>query len=261
MILKGSVSSHILEMETGITVITPADIVPEQSRKVVYLLHGLYGGNGDWVNYTMLPYFAWDYRATFIMPEVARSFYTDMEHGQRFFTYITEELPRLCEGTFNISSKREDTAVIGVSMGGYGALKAALTVPSRYGCCCAMSSVWLFLKESLEDLRTERGRKVALARYGKQMVDDMHSIFGDDLAWRPDCELLELAKQTQQERGKPRIYCACGTEDYLRADNLRFAAEMEKLELDFTYEEWKGRHDWYFFNEALKKSLEFCFKD
>ncbi|GHT58217.1 hypothetical protein FACS1894109_12080 [Spirochaetia bacterium] len=25
---------------------------------------------------------------------------------------------------------------------------------------------------------------------------------------------------------------------------------------DFTYEEWPGIHDWYFFNDALKKALE-----
>jgi S-formylglutathione hydrolase FrmB len=260
MILKGSVSSGVLEMETGITVITPIDLTTERPCKVVYLLHGLYGGNGDWVNYTMLPYFARDYRVTFIMPEVARSFYTDMEHGQRFFTYVTEELPLICNRTFNVSSAREDTAVIGVSMGGYGALKAALTNPTRYGFCGAISSVWLFLKEAMEALRTKQGEKMALAHYGKQMVDDMHSIFGDDLVWNADCELLELARQTLQGRDKPRIYSVCGTEDYLRADNLRFAKEMEKLALNFTYEEWKGRHDWYFFNEALKKSLEFYLK-
>lgn len=31
---------------------------------------------------------------------------------------------------------------------------------------------------------------------------------------------------------------------------------MKKLDFDFTYEEWAGDHDWYFFNEALKKALE-----
>jgi S-formylglutathione hydrolase FrmB len=32
---------------------------------------------------------------------------------------------------------------------------------------------------------------------------------------------------------------------------------MKTAGFNFTYEEWKGAHEWYFFNEALKKSLEF----
>jgi putative tributyrin esterase len=34
---------------------------------------------------------------------------------------------------------------------------------------------------------------------------------------------------------------------------------MKNLDFDFTYEEWPGSHDWYFFNEALKKALNLCF--
>ena len=48
----------------------------------------------------------------------------------------------------------------------------------------------------------------------------------------------------------------CGTEDDLRKDNLAFKDEMQKTAFDFTYEEWKGGHDWYFFDEALKKTIE-----
>lgn len=259
MLLRGFVLSDMLEMETGITILTPSADSAHRPHRVVYLLHGLFGRNGDWADYTMLPTFAGDYNAVFVMPEVARSFYSDMVYGQKFFSYITEELPRICRNTFNISAKPEDTAVIGASMGGYGALKAALSKPAQYGYCCAFSSAWLFTKEMLDELRTEQGKKAAIAHYGRQMVTDTHSIFGERLEWKPESDILELAKRAQEEPAQPRIYCACGTEDFLHADNDRFQHEMEKLELDFTYEEWKGRHDWYFFNDALKKGLDFCF--
>ena len=74
MILRGSVYSSMLEMETGITVIIPNKFNMEQNYQVVYLLHGLCGGNGDWANYTMLPVYANDYNAIFVMPEISRSF-------------------------------------------------------------------------------------------------------------------------------------------------------------------------------------------
>lgn len=60
------------------------------------------------------------------MPEVQRGFYTDMVYGPAYFTYITEELPRLCASLFRVTEDPARTYIAGLSMGGYGALKAAL---------------------------------------------------------------------------------------------------------------------------------------
>jgi len=260
MILRGSVFSKILEMETGITIVTPNDFKTGRTYQVAYLLHGLCGRSGDWVDYTMLPVYANDYNVIFIMPEVARSFYTDMKYGLRFFSYITEELPKICKSVFNISANREDTAVIGASMGGYGALKCALSKPDEYGYCCAFSSACLFLKEGLDIQRAEGETKKFKETYGEQLIKDFQAIFGEQLEWSCQDEILELAKKVNEHSIKPKIYSACGTEDYFHGDNIRFRDEMEKLDFDFTYEEWPGSHDWYFFNEALKKALNLCFE-
>lgn len=261
MILRGNVFSKILEMQTGITIVTPNELKTDGSYKVAYLLHGLCGSNGDWADFTMLPVYSDNYDVIFIMPEVARSFYTDMKYGAKFFTYITEELPFICKSFFNISSKREDTMVIGGSMGGYGALKCALSKPEQYGVCGAFSSSCLFLKEGLEiqryDENTEEFKKTKKI-FGEQILNDFKAIFGDNLEWNPDYEILELAKKSNEKPHKPKIYTSCGSQDYFRKDNMRFSNEMKKLDFDFTYEEWNGVHDWYFFNEALKKFLERC---
>lgn len=259
MILRGSVFSKVLEMETGITVVAPNGLKTGEKFQVAYLLHGLCGSNGDWANYTMLPVYANDYNVVFIMPEVGRSFYSDMKYGQRFFSYITEELPEICKNVFNISGRTEDTAVIGASMGGYGALKCALAKPEQYGYCCAFSSACLFLKEGLDNQRENGETKAFKAAYTEQLIRDFRSIFGDNLEWNPQDEILELAKKINGQKVKPKIYSVCGNEDYLRGDNARFADEMKKLDFDLTYQEWPGSHDWYFFDEALRKALKFCF--
>jgi S-formylglutathione hydrolase FrmB len=259
MILRGSVSSGILEMDTGITVVGPNKFSMDNPYKVVYLLHGLWGSNGNWADYTMLPVYAKDYDIIFILPEVARSFYTDMKYGQKFFSYITEELPVISKSIFNISAERMDTAVIGASMGGYGALKCALSKPEQYGYCCAFSSACLFLREGLEYQRANEETEEFKAAYSEQLIKDFHAIFGQGLEWSPSDEILELAKKANMQSIKPKIYSACGTDDFLHKDNIRFNSEMKKLGYDFTYEEWTGNHDWYFFNEALGKALKVCF--
>ena len=171
MILRGNIYSSFLKMDTGITILSPNAVEESGAYKVVYLLHGLYGDHESWVNNTMLPVYANDYDAVFVMPEAGRSYYTDMKYGYPYFSYLTEELPKIVKSIFNISSKREDTIVIGGSMGGYGALKCALNYPWKYGVCCALSAACLFLGESLEKANQS----------GVLDCNDFKIIFGDTL--------------------------------------------------------------------------------
>ena len=55
-----------------------------------------------------------------------------MACGLPYFTYVSEELPTLCRRMFSLSAAREKNYVFGLSMGGYGAMKCALTYPGRY---------------------------------------------------------------------------------------------------------------------------------
>ena len=255
MILRGTVFSNILQMETGISIITPHVLLP-QKYKVVYLLHGIGGNHEKWVNHSMLPFYDKNGNTIFIMPEVARSFYTDMKYGFCYFTYITEELPEICKNLFSISAKREDTAIAGVSMGGYGALKAAFSKPELYGKCAAFSSACLFLKKALEEQKKYGIQKEFIERYGKQLYVDFQAILGEDLHWKPEHELLELAKKCEEKKQKPQIYMACGTEDSFYKENTIFYEKLKELSFDVTYESWEGNHDFLFFDTALKKAIE-----
>lgn len=255
MILRGSLFSSTLEMETGLSVLVPNSSLARGPHKLAYLLHGLCGRSGDWIDYTMLPVFAEQHGIAFVMPEVARSFYSDMAFGQRFFSYVSRELPEICRNVFNLSARREDTLVLGASMGGYGALKCALSRPENYGFCAAFSSPCLFLKEGLENQRKYGTTEEFEKRYGRQLLNDFEAIFGTGLGWRAEDEILELAKGVSVQAIKPRLFLASGTEDPLNHDNRRFRDELEKLDLDFRYQEWEGGHDWPFFNAALERAL------
>ncbi|GHV56281.1 esterase [Spirochaetia bacterium] len=257
MILRGEVSSDALGMHTGINILTPDNVKGSDPYRIVYLLHGLHGDQNSWLDKTMLPVFANDYNAVFVMPAVGRSFYTDMKYGQKYFTYVTEELPEICRKVFNISGRREATAVMGCSMGGYGALKCALSRPEQYGFCGTVSAACLYLKENLDGLRKDPSPWLKQGGSNAEAIyRDFIAIFGDDFPWKPEIEITELAKKAEAGPVRPKIYAACGEQDSLCTDNRRFKTDMEKRSFDFTYEEWLGIHDWYFFNDALKKAMK-----
>jgi S-formylglutathione hydrolase FrmB len=257
MILRGDFLSGALHTTTNIQVLVPDNFKEEGPYKIVYLLHGLHGAQGTWFDNTMLPYYAKDHNAVFVCPEAGRSFYADLKYGQSFFAYVGGELPRVCKKVFNISAKREDTAVIGCSMGGYGALKLALTYPENYGFCGAIAPACLFIKEILSNIRKDPRPMIEGREDMKAIFMDLRTIYGDDMTLRAENDIIDLLKKFPGQSEKPKIYAACGTGDDLRKENLIFKEEMQKAGFDYTYEEWPGGHEWYFFNEALKKTLQF----
>ena len=107
---------------------------------VIYLLHGA-GDNGTgWLRYTAAERYATEKGLVLIIPGVGNSWYTDMASGVQAFTCVTQELPAVCRRMFGLTQQREKTHVIGLSMGGYAALKLALTNPYSYTTCTALSA-------------------------------------------------------------------------------------------------------------------------
>ena len=255
MILRGNFSSEVLHMSTSISV-----FIPEKSEapfRVVYLLHGLHGDQGTWLDNTMLPVYGKQYNVVFVMPEAGRSFYLNLKYGRKYFDYVSDELPRVCRKIFNISAAREDTAVMGCSMGGFGSLLLSLTRPERFGFCGAIAPACLFFKPMLDALREDPKPYIQTGSEAVEVVADMHAAYGEGLEHRKEYEMVDLAGKFSADMPKPKIFTTCGTEDKLRAENLRFRDFISKTDHDFTYEEWAGGHDWYFFDAALKKTLEF----
>jgi putative tributyrin esterase len=71
--------------------------MPVRYRKVLYLLHGLSEDASAWQRFSSIETMAAAYGLVVVMPSVGRSFYTDQPNGQRYFTYLIEELPDYLE--------------------------------------------------------------------------------------------------------------------------------------------------------------------
>ena len=246
MVLRGSVYSNTLEMETGLTVITPNDYGQTEQYRVCYVLHGLCGGNADYSNYTMLPFYAYDRDVIYICPEVQRSFYENTAFGMKYFDFVAKELPHLARLVFNIRADRENTGIMGGSMGGYGALKCALTYPEQYSFCAAFSPPYASMSRYLAECR----------KTGECSQLYLYDIFGADLACDPANDLTALAAKVAAGNVKPRIYLTTGSKDFLRDVNLEFAAFLQGLDLPFEFEELPGSHDLALFDAAVRRAVE-----
>lgn len=237
--------SKCLKMNTTLTVILPEEICLKDA-KVLYLLHGLEDDCSGWTRYTAVERYAREYQAVVVTPQVQRSFYTDMEMGLRYFQYVLEEVPELCHKFFDLPQKREQNFIMGLSMGGYGALKCAFHKPKQYAACAAFSPV--------TDL-PDRVRRAA-----EEEKREFRAIFGAELQVPAKDDLFCLARDTDPEV-MPEVYLACGEADDLYSQNVRFAQLLENRGYRMEFEHWEGNHNWIFWDKALARAMEMLWKD
>lgn len=211
--------------------------------QVLYLLHGGYGDYTDWLRLTSIERYAQEHKLAVIMPSASNSFYQNMVYGSDYLTYITEELPEMCQQLFPISRKRENTFIAGLSMGGYGALNLALRLPERYACAASLSGA-LDLVPILEQTSS-------LAESGV----DVHNVFGDQLP--EDADLFKLAaKDVQEGKTLPKLYAAVGTEDpIVYATTPGAVQKLREAGCEVTYEEYPGSHEWAFWDAHIQNVL------
>lgn len=252
-LFRGDIRSEVLQMDTSLTVILPTDRpVAQQPRpyRVVYLYHGIKLNSTGWPRWTNLETYAKETGLAVVVPEVQRSFYTDMEMGPAYFTYIADELPRLCGEMFGISTRREDTFAAGLSMGGYGALKVAMNRPERFGACAGLSAVC----DPVAFAKSPQG--------GPLCAREAPAIWGPALQPKAQDDLFALAEKTAllPARERPRMYLCVGTRDPLYRQNQQLRQHLERLELPHTYEEWDGIHDWSFWEVAIQRAIRFFLK-
>lgn len=236
--------SSELKMSTLVTMVFPSPgligDIPLSRRKVLYLLHGLSDDASSYLRYSRVELYSEENGVVIIMPSVGRSMYCDGINGQNYFSYITTELPAYLKLVFGLSGKQEDTYVAGLSMGGLGAMKAALTYPERYAAVGSFSG--------LLDLRP----------YVEHLTDGLKDEFPFLLKVMDDPDRSPLNPVSLLDANRHRelkMYVACGLQDDLLPLNQIFKKRADEMKLDVKYVFEDGAHEWDFWDRQLKSFL------
>ena len=228
--LETHVFSQALEVAVTVNVLLPEPsqgiglegAKAQEPPRVMYLLHGYSDDQSIWMRRTSVERYCAKYNLAVIMPAVNHSYYANELQGERYWDYVSQELPQMMHSMFRLSQAPGTELVAGLSMGGYGAMKLALTYPERFAAAASFSGA-----VDAEALLRKREPRPTMRR-----------AFGTAKAFHgSENDLFHPMEENAQAPHKPRLYVACGTEDFLFGHHKKFVPALEKNGWDLTHEE------------------------
>ena len=237
--------SEVLGHAASMKVLLPMETPSGESCRTLLLLHGLSDDHTVWQRMTAIERYASGRSIAIIMPNAERSYYTNMKTGERFADHIYIEVPAVARRLFRqLTDRREDNFIAGLSMGGYGAAKGALLFPEKFRAAACFSAHADFVTTF------------------KKVKDDpmFTNIFGptDEFEGTENDIRVMIRKTAKSGAPLPDFYVSCGTADSLltHSRNVRdlLTAEGYKVE----YSETDGAaHNWSFWDAEIEKALNF----
>lgn len=215
----------------------------------IYLLHGYSGDQNDWLVRSRVEEWAMEQRFAVVMPYGANYFYLDNEDtGTLYGEFVGRELVEVTRNLFPLSRKQEDTVIGGLSMGGFGALRNGLKYAETFGAVIALSSA--LITDEISAMKEGERNAVQSYSYYRHVFGDLRKLPGSDK------DPKHLAAQRVKQGGDlPRLFLACGTEDFLFQQNLDFHAHLEAIGYPHVWRQSPGVHDFDFWNPEIKTAM------
>ena len=236
-----SFHSEALERTVPLRALVPLEDAPRVPMPAMYLLHGLYGSEQDWFQYTRVMLWARAKGLAVFCPAGENGFYVNQaDTGEAYMRYVGEELPAFARRLFPLSSRREDTFIAGLSMGGYGALNAGLTYPETFGKVAALSAALRPWKR----MDKPQGGCVQRPAYAR-------ALFGQDTEpWNT----LTLARQCGARA--PELWLSCGAQDDLLEENIALVDGLRQAGIPAYFDQPPGAHNWDFWDREIQRVID-----
>jgi S-formylglutathione hydrolase FrmB len=251
----GSFQAPSLGREVGYVVDLPESYGQGGDRRypVVYVMHGLFEGPSFWEQRGLSGALA-RLRAEGGLPDLiavtvdgGNSFYVNGPQGN-YEDLLAVDLPAHMEQAWRAAPGRARRAVLGISMGGYGALRLALKRPDAFGAVATHSAMLLERLPTAEG-GAGRGQMAAFKRVFGDPIDEARWVEADPLAWAAKVEA----------RAVPALRFDCGSEDRygLANGNRRLHEALEARGIAHEFELAPGDHGYPYVLSMIDRSLRF----
>jgi putative tributyrin esterase len=224
--------STSLNREMPYRVFLPSTFIPGQRLPVVYLLHGGGGDFRDWSIYTDVSRYVAQ-GLILVMPEGNSSYYTNaaLRPEDKYESYLLSDLISDVEAKFPAARNREGRAIVGVSMGGFAAVKLALSHPEVFVFAGAISPAIDVPSRRFSFRRVQQSWR-------------FRSIFGPDGSQSRKANDPFILVRSAEPARTPYLYITAGEREPLLEPIRRFVSRLHEYHFSYEFHTKAGGHDW-----------------
>lgn len=229
------VYSAAMNKEVSVISIVPDKALQGDECPVVYLLHGYSDNHETWPSRKPeLRRIADDKGIMFVCPDGSTSWYWDSPRDSsfRYETFVSVELVAYIDSRYSTVKSRKGRAIVGMSMGGHGALWQALHHPEVFGAACSMSGG--------VDTRPFAKNWEINHRLGEK------DAYPEDWESHTIVNQMELFKQAQLA-----LIIDCGTSDFFYDVNCDLHRRLMENKVDHDFWVHPGDHSWKYWVPTL----------
>lgn len=225
---------------------------------VLYLLHGLGGGETDWIKAggavrtaNRLIEQGRIEPLVIVMPDGADTWYVNSKNRGGpgdFETAIGHDLQAHIESSYSVRRERNGRAIAGLSMGGFGAVRFAMMAPDRYAAAVSLSGA-IVTDDTPEIPVTSRQIKLFRKAFG---VPYNSAVFNAENVFRYVDTLAESPL-------KPAILITVGDDDYFDLYDGAFALfkALKAKKVPHEFRVTDGNHSWRLWSSEIETALIF----
>jgi putative tributyrin esterase len=245
-VLREDVTFYSYSLDRNMTyrVYLPRDVPPGTKLPTAFLLHGCGTSFRDWSNYSDVGAYA-AHGLILVMVDGACSYYVNaaLDAKDKYEDYLVRDLISDTESRFPVLRSREGRAIVGVSMGGYAAVKLAFTRPDLFAFAGAISPAIDVPSRGFE-----------VRRWWQSMR--FRTTFGaSGSETRLQSDPFVLIKSADPAR-TPYLYITAGEQESLLPPIRRFVALLKLRDYAFEFHTKPGGHDWNEWDSQLPGCFE-----
>ena len=241
-----SIDSNFLKKPVRVNIAFPAGYLSDGKRyPVIYLLHGAWGTYADWNSKTGIAAYTAARGFIVVMPDSNDNSWYNDSNGMGFVeSYITKELVPYIDKQYKTIANRDGRALVGLSMGGYGALHLALEHNKLF---CAAASLSGAVAWGLPVMDT------GLAAMSKSLYPT-----DTEVQYAGDAIMPEVLKNVRKSHYEgPALYFDCGKDDFLIASNRELEVALLTHGIPHEYAEFEGAHTWTYWDTHVQDAFQF----
>ena len=245
-VITKTLMSTMLKKQVSYNVVLPNSYGTDNRKyPVVYLLHGAWGGYNDWNAKSGVAAYAATTDFIVVMPDAnGNSWYNDSPGSGAVESFITEELRKDVEKNYRTIGNRNGRALIGLSMGGYGALHLATSHNQLYCAAASLSGAvgW------------------GTSTFDKNLIVMAKDLYptDTDANYQKDAVLPSILQHVKNGLyDGPSLYFDCGKEDFLIKSNQELEAALLTKQIPHEYSEFDGAHTWTYWDAHIRDAFQF----